>query len=115
MFNYEQLLKIKDEILTAREGMETNHYFEMALDNLVVMVNNITRLKEEIDEVGMLTTKVYVKGRENIELNPALKEIRMQVNDANKAILTIYEILKQEKELFGKTETDPLMEIIKGK
>ena len=78
-------------------------------------MSDIERLEKEVTEIGNLTTKVYVKGNENLELNPALKEIRMQVAEANETVLTIYDILKREKELNGVADVDPLMDILKGK
>jgi hypothetical protein len=115
MFNYEELLQIKSEIMKKRGKMETNYYFEMALDNLSVLMGNIERLEKEVKDIGNLTTKVYVKGNENIEINPALKELRMQIAGANDSIIAIYDILKREKELSGVTDSDPLMDILKGK
>lgn len=106
----EQAQKIID--LANEAGVEKNFFFVTTFDRYLTQLKILTELKESIENDGTVVTKEYVKGRENIYTNPALKEYNNTTTVANRTVECLMRIIKGFNS--GTKETDKLMDIING-
>lgn len=83
------------EILKEAEakGIKTNFFFASTLHRYVVQLNIMTNLEKRIKTSGELVTKEYVKGRENLYVNPAVSEYNKTSTAANGTVATLMKIL----------------------
>lgn len=83
------------EILKEAEakGIKTNFFFASTLHRYVVQLNIMTNLEKKIKKSGELVTKEYVKGRENLYVNPAVSEYNKTSTAANGTVATLMKIL----------------------
>lgn len=93
-------------------GVDTNALFLSTLDTYMVQRKAVERIKEAMMEDGEITTtKEYVKGRMNVYLHPAVKELPRHADALNKTTTQMLEIIKT---LGNKQDkSDPLMDFIK--
>ena len=77
-------------------GVDKNALFVSAAKQYALQQEVILRVKEEIeaDENGLLTSKEYVKGRENVYVNPLVKELPKMSDSANRTAQTMLDIIK---------------------
>ena len=63
-----------------------------------------------------MVTKEYVKGRQNLYTNPAIKEYNNAVNSANKTVSTLMSIIKTNSNNYNddSSEEDPLLRALNG-
>lgn len=106
----EQAQKIMD--LANKYGVNKNFFFLTTFDRYLTELKILTELKESIGIDGTMVTKEYVKGRENIYTNPALKEYNNTTTVANRTVECLMRIIKGFKA--EAEENDELMEIING-
>lgn len=92
-------------------GVDDNALFVSTLDTYMVQKKAIERIKAAMDEDDITTTKEYVKGRENVYLHPAVKELPRHADALNKTTTQILDIIKTLGEP-PKTK-DELMEFVK--
>ena len=59
-------------------------------------------------------TKEYVKGRENIVINPLIQSYNQTVGAANKTAETLLKIYKESTNASEEKPDDPLMDILNG-
>ena len=97
-----------------QSGLQTNYFFYTTFDRYKRLLTHLAGLEKSIDEVGELTTKEYVKGRENIVINPAINAYNNTSSQANKTAETLLKILKGFKAEDKSKNVDPLLEIING-
>lgn len=74
-------------------GLHNNYLFITAYDRYIELVSLLDQLQAAINETGTTVTKEYVKGRENICINPAISEYNKTVSSANatmKSIITLF-------------------------
>lgn len=83
-----QILKEAEE-----KGIKTNFFFASTLHRYVVQLNIMTNLEQKIKQSGELVTKEYVKGRENLYVNPAVSEYNKTSTAANGTVATLMKIL----------------------
>lgn len=86
---YSDLIK-----LAKSYGVEKNALFVQAAEQYTVqqmVIKQIAAALEEGDE--LLTSKEYVKGRENICAHPLIRELPKHVDSANKTLATMLEII----------------------
>lgn len=89
-------------------GVSDNALFLSAIKQYELQLKIIDKIKKELNKSsgdGLLTSKEYVKGRENICVNPLVKELPKHSDSANKTaalILNIIETLGKEPEFDGK-------------
>ncbi len=105
----EKILEIAEEY-----GVNSNFLFINTFKTYLVQIRILKDLDEAIQKDGTITTKEYVKGRENIYTHPAIKEYNNTVNSANKTVSTLMKIIKGSKEEDNGEEVDPLLEAING-
>lgn len=72
-------------------------------------------LEKTIREDGILVTKEYVKGRQNVYSHPAVTQYNRTTDSANKTAATLRRIITTLGSRNGGEEPDPLLEILAGK
>lgn len=84
-FDKEGILNIAKE-----RNVEEDALFIQCLKNYEVVELAIGKIYEIINSDEVLISKEYVKGRENVYIHPALKELSKLLDSANKTIDKIY-------------------------
>ena len=56
-------------------------------------MNILTQLEKEINKAGVLVTKQYVKGRENVYTHPAVTDYNRTATAANQTVQTLLKII----------------------
>lgn len=100
-----------EEILRLAEarGVTSNYFFVTTFKRYRVQMNTLTALEEAIEEHGATVTKEYVKGRQNLVVNPAIVEYNKTATAANGTVSTLMNIItKLEKE----GESDELLDFL---
>ena len=86
---YSDLLK-----LAKTYGVEKNELFVQAAEQYSVQALVIKQIKAALEEEdGLLTSKEYVKGRENVYTHPLVRELPKHADSANKTLATMLEII----------------------
>ena len=93
-----------------KKGLTSNYNFMTTFDRYTKQVDLIGKLSKVIEEDGELVTKEYVKGRENVYIHPAIKELNNTSNAANNTVSTLLKILAATP---VKEEHDELDEFLK--
>lgn len=104
----EEILKIAEE-----KGVQTNFFFVTTFKRYQVQMSIMNELEKEINEMGTIVTKEYVKGRTNVYTNPAISEYNKTATASNGTITTLLSIIKSFQDE-GKKEESKLMKFIKG-
>lgn len=106
-----EILRIAEET-----GVQTNFFFVTTFKRYQVQLSNLSELEKAIKETGTLVTKEYVKGRENIYVNPAVTEYNKTTDSANRTVTTLMKIIKgfAKEDEERDADYDPLMSIING-
>ncbi len=106
----QEILKIAEEY-----GVNSNFLFINTFKTYLVQLKILQDLENSIKKDGTITTKEYVKGRENIYTHPAIREYNNTVNSANRTVTTLMKIIRGSKEDdSGSDEEDPLLKAING-
>ena len=75
-------------------GVEKNALFIQAADQYSVQQMVIQQIRDTLQsDEDLLTSKEYVKGRENIYTHPLVKELPKHADSANKTLGTMLEII----------------------
>ena len=123
MFILEQEVKLKktlieqgQEILRIAEesGVQGNFLFQTTYKRYLVQLTILSELEKAIKEDGLIVTKEYIKGRENVYTSPAVKEYNNTADSANSTIKTLMKIIKEFNVSDQSSTQDPLMKIING-
>ena len=89
--------------MAKRYGVEKNEMFIAAAGQYMVQREVIDEIEKKLkDEEDFVTTKEYVKGRENVCVHPLIRELPKHSDSANKTLATMLDIIKE----FGK-EPEP--------
>ena len=88
----EQLEEIKEA--AAKAGAETNIFYQTTLDRYITQINMLGELKKAFREKGTYISKEYVKGRQNMSINPAITEYNKTATAANNTVMTLNRIVK---------------------
>lgn len=82
-------------------GVDDNAVFVVAASQYALQQRVISNIKDALDaEDSLMSTKEYVKGRENIYAHPLVKELPKHADSANRTAQTILNII----ETLGKKE-----------
>ena len=92
-----------------KKGLTDNYNFMTTFDRYCKQVDLITKLSKVIEEDGELVTKEYVKGRENVYIHPAIKELNNTSNSANNTVSTLLKILAATPVKAEKDELDEFL------
>ena len=95
-------------------GVQSNFLFVTTFDRYRTQLKILEELKTVIEAEGMLVSKEYVRGRENLYTNPAVSEFNRTTDSANKTASTLIRIIKNFNVDDKKAEKDPLLKIING-
>ena len=95
----EKKLKLQqqaNEILKQAEarGVNSNFFFVTTFKRYQVQMKILTDLEAAIAEHGMIVSKEYVKGRQNLVTNPAITEYNKTATAANGTVSTLINIIK---------------------
>ena len=114
--NKSKLKEQANEIMRLAEesGVQSNYFFVTTFERYQVQLEILDKLGEAINELGMLVTKQYVKGRENLYTNPAVGDYNRTTDSANKTVATLMKIIKSFGVDESQAESDPLMSLING-
>lgn len=85
-----QLVKMAKE-----GGVEQNYFFQTTFDRYKVQLETLDRLKAEIENNDVMMSKEYVKGRQNMVVNPAISEYNKSCTAANQTATTLIRIIKE--------------------
>lgn len=84
-----EILKMAEE-----RGVQNNFFFVTTFKRYQVQMTILQKLEEGIKQYGNLVTKEYVKGRENLVVNPAITEYNKTSTAANGTVATLINIIK---------------------
>ena len=85
----QEILKIAEEY-----GVNSNFLFINTFKTYLVQIKILQDLEKAINKDGTITTKEYVKGRENIYTHPAIAEYNKTSTSANQTVATLIKIIK---------------------
>ena len=92
-------------------GVSSNFFFVTTFKRYQVQMQTLASLEEAINKHGTTVTKEYVKGRQNLVVNPAITEYNKTATAANGTVATLIKIVQS----FSEEEEDELMDWITGK
>lgn len=108
-------IKSRAEIILKQaeeSGADESYYFINTFKQYQTQLLILEKLAQTIEEEGTLSTKEYVKGRENVYIHPAVREYNNTANSINKTVDTLLKIVK---ELSGvDDDVDPLIKALQG-
>jgi len=87
----EQAEKVLQEAEAA--GLKQNFFFRTTFQRYITQMNMLQQLEEALKGDGVIVTKAYVKGRENIYTNPAVNSYNATTTAANQTVKTLIAIL----------------------
>ena len=76
-------------------GVADNPLFIQTLKNYETIQKSIEGIDLIINSDDMTISKEYVKGRENLYLHPAIKELPKQIDASNKTLDKMLDIIKE--------------------
>lgn len=118
MANKKTLNEQAEEILKIAENynVDKNFFFITAFRRYMVQIKILNELEATLKEDGVLVTKEYVKGRQNVYSHPAIQDFNRTTDSANKTVATLMKIIKNFNVDDEETETeeDPLLKAITG-
>ena len=86
--------KAKELLELAQEAnVEQNFFFVSTFKRYQVQLKILNQLEAEINNSGVLVTKQYVKGRENVYTHPAVTDYNRTATAANQTVQTILKII----------------------
>ena len=97
--------------MAADYGVDDNPLFVQTLKNYETVQRAIELTNEILNSDDMTISKEYVKGRENLYMHPAIKELPKQIDVANKTVDKLLDIIER----LGKKNTtgDDLLDYIR--
>lgn len=97
--------------MAADYGVADNPLFVQTLKNYETVQKAIEMTNEILNSDDMTISKEYVKGRENLYMHPAIKELPKQIDVANKTVDKLLDIIER----LGKKNTtgDELLDYIR--
>lgn len=90
----------------AEKGVQTNYFFATTFKRYQVQLQTLSELEKAIAEYGTTVTKEYVKGRQNLVVNPAITEYNKTATAANGTVSTLMNIIKSLPEEDGRNLAD---------
>ena len=95
-----QLKKRAEELKKIAEkcGVDQNFLFLTTFERYQEILKIMDQLKKDIKADGTIVKKVYVKGRENICISPAVKQYDQMCKTANQTAGTLMDIITKLKE-----------------
>lgn len=92
--NFDLNEKFKELLEMAKQaGVEQNVFFLTTVKRYQVQIGILNNLEAEINKSGVLVTKQYVKGRENVYTHPAITDYNRTATAANQTVQTLLKII----------------------
>lgn len=88
----EQANKILEQ--AQEKGVQSNFFFVTTFKRYQVQMATLAKLEEAIKEYGPTVEKEYVKGRQNLVVNPAITEYNKTSTAANGTVSTLINIVR---------------------
>lgn len=86
--------KAKELLAMAQQaGVEQNFFFLSTFKRYQVQLGILSQLENEIKNAGVLVTKEYVKGRQNVYTHPAVTDYNRTATSANQTVQTILKVI----------------------
>jgi hypothetical protein len=82
-----------------KSGLEQNFLFVTTFKRYQVQLKMLSDLEREMNESGILITKEYVKGRQNIYSHPAVNGYNKTADSANRTASTLMRIITSLKDV----------------
>ena len=99
--------------LAKDRGVQGNFFFETTFKRYMVQIQTLDTLEQAIFEHGATVTKEYVKGRQNLVVNPAITEYNKTSTAANGTVSTLINIIKSlTDETAGQSKLKSFMDAI---
>lgn len=95
-------------------GVECDYLFSTTFTRYKRQMRTLGELEKVIDAEGVLTSKSYVKGQNNLYIHPAVAEYNRTADSANKSVSTLLRIFKNFGVNDAEDDIDPLMGLING-
>lgn len=105
----QEIMRIAEE-----SGVQSNFFFMTTFKRYQVQLGILNDLEKQMKQDGVLVTKEYVKGRQNVYSHPAVMEYNRTTDSANKTVTTLMKILHNFEGESASEDADPLMKIING-
>lgn len=90
-------------------GASSSYFFLTTFKRYQKQLETLEKLEKAIDELGPTITKEYVKGRENICINPAISEYNRTATAANNTVATLVKIVESFKDEGGRESLGDVM------
>lgn len=105
-----------EEILKVAESynVDKNFFFITSFRRYMVQIRILADLEQTLKEDGVLVTKQYVKGRENVYTHPAIQDYNRTTDSANKTVATLLKIIRNFNSDDTDKSDDPLSKLING-
>lgn len=88
---YDELMKLAREY-----GVENNALFRSAAEQYQIQIDTIRMIKDQLASDGSaVSTKEYVRGRENVYANPLIKELPRHTDSANRTLGTMLDVVSK--------------------
>ena len=99
------------EILKRAEekGVQTNFFFVTTFKRYQVQMKILADLEQAIGEHGTTVTKEYVKGRQNLVVNPAIPEYNKTATAANNTVASLIKIVES---FAGEEQSEGLADVM---
>ena len=98
--------------LAEESGLQSNYFFVTTFQRYQVQLEILDELEKAIKDAGMLVSKEYVKGRENVYTHPAIGEYNKTSTAANQTVATLIKIIKSLRN--GDDENEGEDELLKA-
>ena len=110
--NKTDFARLKQNLLVEAEkkGLTENYNFMTTFERYCKQCEIIEKLSVVTEMEGELVTKEYVKGRENVYIHPAIKELNNTSTAANNTVGTLLKILDTVKVVEAQDELDAFNE-----
>ena len=79
--------------LAQQANVEQNFFFVSTFKRYQVQLTILAQLEAEIKNAGVLVTKEYVKGRQNVYTHPAVTDYNRTATSANQTVQTLLKII----------------------
>lgn len=107
----EQKAQAREILEKAKErGVSSNFFFVTTFERYIAQLDVMDKLKQSIDSDGPTVTKEYVKGRENLCVNPAVTEYNKTATAANGTVATLIKVIEKFSSEDRTTRTDAGLE-----
>lgn len=103
----QEILKIAE-----KHGVEQNFFFLTTFKRYQVQLKILNDLEKQMSADGVLVTKQYVKGRENVYSHPAVAEYNKTSTSANQTVITLMKIITTLRKDTEEGEEDELLKFI---